>query len=87
MDETWHPEHFQCYGCLVVFTDNMSYREKVAKSLSISWNMKPQTWMEPKSWMKQQTTLTGSKKHYSYIFVLSGITSLLWTLLPGHSAS
>ena len=29
MDQTWHPEHFQCYGCLVIFTDNMAYREKV----------------------------------------------------------
>ena len=29
MDKSWHPEHFQCYGCLVVFSDNMSYREKV----------------------------------------------------------
>ena len=29
MDQSWHPEHFQCYGCLVVFSDNMSYREKV----------------------------------------------------------
>jgi len=28
MDKSWHPEHFQCYGCLVVFSDNMSYREK-----------------------------------------------------------
>jgi hypothetical protein len=29
MDQTWHPEHFQCYGCLVQFTANMSYRAKV----------------------------------------------------------
>jgi hypothetical protein len=29
MDETWHPEHFQCYGCLVQFSANMSYRPKV----------------------------------------------------------
>ena len=29
LEQTWHPEHFQCHGCLVVFADNMSYREKV----------------------------------------------------------
>eukprot|EP00092_Neocalanus_flemingeri_P078903 GFUD01098240.1.p1 GENE.GFUD01098240.1~~GFUD01098240.1.p1 ORF type:complete len:184 (-),score=40.61 GFUD01098240.1:20-571(-) len=28
MDKTWHPEHFQCYGCLVQFSGSMSYREK-----------------------------------------------------------
>nr|ALS04659.1 paxillin-like isoform X4 [Pseudodiaptomus poplesia] len=31
MDRTWHPEHFQCYGCLTQFTQNMSYREKDGK--------------------------------------------------------
>ena len=28
MDKSWHPEHFQCYGCLVQFSGSMSYREK-----------------------------------------------------------
>ena len=28
MDLSWHPEHFQCYGCLVQFSGSMTYREK-----------------------------------------------------------
>jgi len=28
MDQTWHPHHFQCFGCLVQFTGDMSYRSK-----------------------------------------------------------
>jgi len=28
MDQTWHPQHFQCYGCLVQFSADMSYRAK-----------------------------------------------------------
>lgn len=28
MDQSWHPEHFQCFGCLTQFSNDMSYREK-----------------------------------------------------------
>jgi len=31
MDQSWHPEHFVCFGCLAQFTASMSYREREGK--------------------------------------------------------
>ena len=52
MDQSWHPEHFQCYGCLVVFSDNMSYREKVLRPSIV---LSAKVWFSLKPWTLQDT--------------------------------
>lgn len=56
MDQSWHPEHFQCYGCLVVFSDNMSYREKVLwPTMTMTNSLSSKVWFSLKPWTLQDT--------------------------------
>merc|ERR1711874_410174 len=55
MEKSWHPEHFQCHGCLVQFSGSMSYREKDSQPYCDSCFVCTEC----------STTFEGSKNFYS----------------------